>query len=329
MPPAKAPGYIKTMDVTVGDNRGRNARTPSEIPRQGWRDILWRVWNQIGEDNLFLVAAGVSFYAFLALFPALAAMVSLAGLIMEPADVERLVASATGVLPPEALQIIRDQVREVVSTSNEALGIGLVVSLTLALWSATAGVKALMTALNIVYDEHESRGFLRYYATAVVLTLGAIIFAPTALMLVAALPVLLERLPPVLGILLGISRWLVLGGALLLVLAVVYRYAPSRERAQWRWVTWGSALAMVLWLIGSALFSLYVAKFGDYNKTYGALGAIVILLTWFYLTTVVILLGAELNAEMEHQTRTDSTVGRPEPMGRRGAQMADTLGESK
>lgn len=317
------------MDIAVGDNRGRNARAPSEIPRLGWRDILWRVWNQIGEDNLFIVAAGVSFYAFLALFPALAAMVSLAGLVMEPADVERAVASATGVLPPEALQIIRDQVREVVGTSNQALGVGLIVSLTLALWSATAGIKALMTALNIVYDEREARGFLRYYATALVLTLGAVVFAPAALLLVAALPVLLERLPTVLGILLGAARWLVLGGALLLALAVVYRYAPSRERAQWRWVTWGSALATVLWLIGSALFSLYVAKFGDYNKTYGALGAIVILLTWFYLTTVVILLGAELNAEMEHQTRTDSTVGRPEPMGRRGAQMADTLGESK
>lgn len=317
------------MDITVGDNRGRNARTPSEIPRQGWRDILWRVWKQIGEDNLFIVAAGVSFYAFLALFPALAAMVSLAGLVMEPADVERLVASATGVLPPEALQIIRDQVHEVVTTSNETLGVGLVVSLALALWSATAGIKALMTALNIVYDEQEARGFLRYYATALVLTLGAVVFAPAALMLVAALPVLLERLPPVLGIFLGVVRWLLLGGALLLALAVVYRYAPSRERAQWRWVTWGSAMAMILWLIGSALFSLYVAKFGDYNKTYGALGAIVILLTWFYLSTVVILLGAELNAEMEHQTRADSTVGRPQPLGQRGAQMADTVGESK
>ena len=317
------------MDITAGDNRGRNARTPSDIPRRGWRDIMWRVWKQIGEDNLLMIAAGVSFYAFLALFPALAAMVSLAGLIMDPADVERLVASATGILPPEALQIIRDQVHEVVTTSNEALGVGLVVSLSLALWTATAGIKALMTALNIVYDERESRGYLGYYGTAFVLTLGAMVFAPAALMLVAALPVLLERLPPVLGIFLGVARWLLLGGALLVALAVVYRYAPSRERAQWRWVTWGSAVAMVLWLIGSALFSLYVAKFGDYNKTYGALGAIVILLTWFYLSTVVILLGAELNAEMEHQTRTDSTVGRPEPMGQRGAHMADTLGESK
>lgn len=276
-----------------------------------------------------MIAAGVAFYAFLALFPALAAMVSLAGLVMEPADVERWIASATGLLPPEALQIIRDQVHEVVGAATGTLGVGLVVSLVLALWSATAGVKALMTALNITYSEREARGYLRYYFTAIVLTLGAIVFAPAALALVAALPVLLERLPPALGVLLGVARWVLLGTTLVLALAILYRYGPSRDRAQWRWVTWGSVVATVLWLVGSALFSLYVAKFGDYNKTYGALGAIVILLTWFYLTTLVILLGAQLNAEMEHQTRIDSTIGEPKPMGRRGAQMADTVGASK
>jgi len=206
-----------------------------------------------------------------------------------------------------------------------------VVSVALALWSATAGTKALMTALNIAYGEEERRGYLRYYGTAILLTLGAIAFALLALALVAVLPALLAWLPVPQGVrtALGLVRWVILAGAFVFGLAVVYRFAPDRKQPQWRWVTWGAAAATVLWLLGSALFSLYVANFGDYNKTYGALAAIVILLTWIYLTTFVVLLGAELNAETEHQTRVDSTVGASRPMGRRGARVADTLGETR
>lgn len=322
------------MEVRVGDDdRGREATRPSEFPSRGWKDILLRTKDQIGEDNLFIVAAGVAFSAFLALFPAIAAMASLLGLVLEPTEAARVIdaAGGLGVLPPEALAIIRDQAHEVVTTSDEALGIGLLVSVGLALWSAAAGVKALMTGLNIVYEEHESRGFLKYYATALLLTLGALMFVIVALALVAALPAVLERLliPEFIRTGLGMLRWAILGGMLLFALALVYRFGPSRQRPQWRWVSWGAGVATLLWLGGSALFSLYVANFANYNKTYGALAAIVILLTWFYLTAIVVLLGAELNAEMEHQTRLDSTVGRPEPMGRRGARMADSLGESR
>lgn len=313
------------------DTHGREATRPSEIPRRGWRDILLRLKDQIADDNVFFIAAGVAFYAFLAIFPGIAAMVSLVGLIADPAEVEEWVGAASAVLPPDALTLIREQVHAIVATPSERLGWSLIISIALALWSATAGVKAIMTALNIAYEERERRGFIKYYATAILLTLGAIVFAFVALALVAAFPPLLKQLalPSALEKLLGFALWFILGGAFVVALGVLYRYAPSREKPQWRWVSWGAVVATVLWLAGSALFSLYVANFGDYNETYGALAAIVILLTWFYLTALVVLIGAELNAEMEHQTRVDSTEGRPKPMGARGAKMADTLGESR
>lgn len=316
--------------ITV-DPHGREASRPSEIPRRGWKDILLRLKDQIAEDNLFFIAAGVAFYAFLAIFPGIAAMVSIFGLVADPADVEEWIGAASAVLPPDALALIRDQVHAIVSTPAENLGLSLAISILLALWSATAGVKALMTALNIAYEEREHRGFLKYYAAAIGLTVGAIVFALLALALVAAVPPLLQQLalPSALEKLLGVTLWVILGGTFIVGLGVLYRYAPSRERPQWRWVSWGAVVATILWLAGSVSFSLYVANFGDYNKTYGALAAIVILLTWFYLTALVVLIGAELNAEMEHQTRVDSTEGQPKPMGRRGARMADTLGGSR
>lgn len=319
------------MGAVTVDPHGREATRPSEIPRRGWKDILLRLKDQIADDNIFFIAAGVTFYVFLAIFPGIAAMVSIVGLVADPADVEAWIGAASAVLPPDALALIREQVHTIVSTPAEKLGLSLVISIALALWSATAGVKALMTALNIAYEERERRGFIKYYATAISLTLGAIVFAFLALALVAAFPPLLKELalPSALEKLLGFGLWFILGGTFIVALGVLYRYAPSREQPQWRWVSGGAVVATALWVAGSVSFSLYVANFGDYNETYGALAAIVILLTWFYLTALVVLIGAELNAEMEHQTRVDSTEGRPQPMGRRGAKMADTLGESR
>lgn len=319
------------MDRRVDDPHGRQAAAPHEIPSRGWKDILLRVKDRISDDNLSIVAAGVGFYAFLALFPAIAAMVSIVGLILRPTDVEHMVAAAQGTVPPEALALIRDQVHQIVSASSPTLGVSLVVSIGLALWSAAAGMTAMMTALNITYEERERRGYIQYYATAIGLTLGAIVFVVVALALVAAVPAIVHQLglPTFLSAVVSLVRWVMLALALLLALAVLYRVAPSRDAPQWRWVSVGAVAATALWLIGSALFSLYVAHFAGYNKTYGALAAIVILLMWFYLTAFAILLGAELNAEMEHQTRVDSTVGRPAPMGQRNARMADTLGDSR
>lgn len=319
------------MHGATADPHGREATGPGEIPRRGWKDILLRLKDQLSEDNVFFIAAGVAFYAFLAIFPGIAAMVSIVGLVADPAEVEEWVGAASAILPPDALTLIRDQVHAIVSTPDERLGFSLLISIALALWSATAGIKALMTALNIAYEERERRGFLKYYATAISLTVGAVVFALLALALVAAVPPLLKQLalPSALEKLLGLALWLVVGGAFILGLGVLYRYAPSRETPRWRWVSAGAVVATLLWVAGSIGFSLYVANVGDYNETYGALAAIVILLTWFYLTALVVLIGAELNAEMEHQTRVDSTEGRPKPMGARGATMADTLGESR
>lgn len=325
------------MDIRVNDAhgrddaRGREARTPREIPKRGWKDVLLRVKDRISNDNLSIIAAGVAFYLFMALFPGIAAAVSILGLMMDPNDVERFVASASAVLPPDALNLVREQVHEFVSAPAQTLGISLFISVALAIWSATAGVKAIMTALNIAYQEHEQRGFIKYNAQAIVLTVASIIFAVVALALVAAVPAVLQNLtlPQLFADILNALRWIILGAMFVFALAVLYRYGPSREKPQWHWVSWGAAVATILWLAGSALFSLYVTHFAGYNKTYGALAAIVILLMWFYLTAFVVLLGAELNAEMEHQTRVDSTTGRPQPMGQRGARVADTVGESR
>ena len=319
------------MEARVRDARGRDAASPAQIPRRGWKDILLRTKDQVGEDRLSMIAAGVAFYLFLAIFPALAAAVSIAGLVIQPQEVGRLMEAAGGMLPPAALTILERQVQQLAGASGQALGWGLALSVGLALWSATAGMKALMMALNVAYDERERRGFIKYYGTAILLTLGAMLFALVALALIAALPALLGQLPvpSFLARLLGFGSWVILAGALLVGLAALYRFAPCRAQPQWRWVSPGAVVATLLWILGSALFSFYVTNFGNYNKTYGALGAIVILLTWFYLTAFVILFGAELNAETEHQTKQDSTTGRPTGMGRRNARMADSLGDGR
>lgn len=324
-----APKAAKTRQEA---DRGRSAERPREIPASGWRDIALRVWNQIGDLNLSMFAAGVAYYSLFAIFPALAAAVSIYGLVADPTDVERQVGVLSGVLPREAAGLITGQLHRISSTSSNALSVGLLFGVLLALWGAASGVKALITALNVTYGEREKRGFVRLNAIALLLTLGAIIFAVLSLALIVALPALLSSL----GIgglgeagrfIVSALRWPLLALVILFGLAVLYRYGPSRDQPRWRWVSWGASVAVVLWLVASALFSFYVSNFGNYNKTYGSIGAVVILLLWFYLTAFIVLLGAALNAEMEHQTKKDTTRGRSEPMGERGAQMADTLGK--
>ncbi|MBY0431735.1 MAG: YihY/virulence factor BrkB family protein [Rhodospirillales bacterium] len=309
--------------------RGREADSPSQIPSPGWRDVALRVWENLSRKNIPIIAAGVAYYGLFSIFPALAALISVYGLVVDPATVEQQVSSLTAVIPAEAQGILADQMKAVSSSSGTGLGLGLVVSVLVALWTATQGTKASMTALNVVYEEPEQRGFLRFTATALALTAGGILFVIVALALVAVLPAVLKfiGLGGVTEILLQLGRWPVLGAMVMLALAVVYRYAPSRDMPRWRWVSWGAAVATVLWLAGSGLFSYYVSHFGSYNKTYGSVGAVVVLLLWMYLSAFVVLLGGMLNAELEHQTARDSTVGQPKPMGQRNARMADTLGK--
>ncbi len=309
--------------------RGREADRPGTIPRRGWKDILKRTLKESKKDNVSIVSAGVAFYALLAIFPAIAAMVSLYGLVADPATVQEQLAAVQGILPTEARSMMENQMSRVAAGSGGALGLGAIFGILFSIWSATKGTKAVMTALNIVYGEEEGRGFIKQNLMALTLTVGGILFIILALGLVVAFPALFGNLglPGFVQTLASALRWPVLWLALVLGLAVLYRYAPDREEPKWRWVNWGSTAASILWIILSLVFSYYVANFGNYNETYGAIGAVIILLMWFFITSYVVLMGAELNAEMEHQTSRDSTTGTPRRMGKRGAHAADTLGE--
>lgn len=307
-------------------DRGRKADTPSEIPAKGWKDIALRLYREFNKDRLLLVAAGVTFYAILALFPAIAALVSIYGAVADPSTIYAHLNDLRGVLPDGAIDIIGGQVQRLTQKSSGTLGLTAVVSILISLWSANGGVKAIFDALNIAYEEDEKRSFVMLNLQSLAFTFGALVFVVLALTGIVVVPAVLQ----VLG--LDEKAWYIallrFPALLLLVvggLAVLYRYGPSRRKPKWRWVTWGSGLAGVLWLIVSGLFSWYVAHFGSYNETYGSLGAAIGFMTWIWLSTTVVLLGAELNAEMEHQTAQDTTVGGGKPLGARQARMADTV----
>jgi membrane protein len=306
---------------------GRQAEWPSEIPARGWWDIVKRVWTRVGEDNVSMMAAGVAFYALLSLFPGLTALISLYALVADPAQVESFVSSMQGILPDEALKLIATQTDQLLSAGTGKLGLGLAISLIFALWSTNYATAMLITALNGAFEEKEKRSYLKVTATGLAMTSALVLFGITALLLVAILPAIIDVLPlPDEGRrIIGLVRWPILALLVALALAAIYRYGPSRELARWRWVSWGAALATASWIVVASGFSLYVASFSTYDKTYGSLGAVVVLMMWLYLTSFVILIGAELDAEMEHQTGRDSTTGPPRPLGRRGARKADTV----
>ncbi len=277
------------------------------------------------------VAAGVTYYALLAIFPAIAALVSLYGLFADPVSLQDHLNTLSGVLPSGALDIIREQVTRIASQGGGTLGFSFIIGLVLSLWSANAGMKAVFDALNIVYDEEEKRSFVKLNIMSLSFTLGAILFIILAVTGIIVLPILLDfiGLGRSLEWLLSLARWPVLLLIVVFGLSLVYRYGPSRDKAEWKWVTPGGIIAAVLWLAVSMLFSWYVANFGSYNETYGSLGAVIGFMTWIWISSIVVLLGAEINAEMEHQTAKDTTEGTHQPMGTRGAQMADTIGVAK
>ncbi|WP_262268042.1 YihY/virulence factor BrkB family protein [Microvirga yunnanensis] len=311
--------------------RGRSADTPTEIPAQGWKDILWRTYEEFSKDRIMSVAAGVTYYALLALFPAIAALVSIYGLFADPATIQDHLNTLSGVLPAGALDIIREQVTRIASKGGGALGFGFIFGLGLSLWSANAGMKAIFDALNIVYGEEEKRSFIKLNLMSLSFTLGAIVFILVALTGIIVLPIVLNFIGLGSGAewLVSLARWPILLIGVVLGLSLIYRFGPSRDKAEWRWVTPGGIIAAVLWLAVSMLFSWYVANFGSYNETYGSLGAVIGFMTWIWLSTIVVLLGAEINSEMEHQTAKDTTEGTDQPMGVRGARMADTIGVAK
>jgi membrane protein len=327
VPAPRARGVKPHAPEIPDDGAGREATYPHQIPRSGWWMILKRTFSQAAEDRLLTEAAGVTFYTLLALFPAIAALISLYGLIADPATVRGHFDQLSGVVPGGGMQLIEEQVRRVTDKPSTALGFGAILGLAVSLWSANQATKAMFDALNVVYEEKEKRSFVHLTLVSLAFTLGGLLFAITAMVAVIVLPVVFS----VVGLgtqvewLLRLARWPLLMLMVGVILGALYRFGPSRERARWRWVTWGSALAALVWLAGSLGFSWYVENFGSYNETYGSLGAVIGFMTWIWISAAVVLLGGELNSEMEHQTARDTTTGPERPMGTRGARMADTV----
>ncbi len=310
--------------------RGRQATRPQEIPKPGWRDALLRTKDELTADHVSIVSAGVAFFGLLAVFPLIASLISIAGLVMDPAAIEAQIERLAGSLPQNAAEIIQGQARKVAEGAGTGVGLAAAFGILLSLYSASKGMKTLMEGMNIAYDEEESRGFIRLNLMALVLTLFLIVGVLIALAGTVAAPALLGSLGLSQGVqaLVTYGRWVVLAILTMFGLAVIYRYAPSRENPQWRWVSIGAVTATVVWIIGSIAFSIYVDNFGSYNETYGALGGVIILLTWLWLSAFIVLLGAELNSEIEHQTERDTTTDPPRPRGERGAVKADTVGRT-
>jgi membrane protein len=319
---------VAPAKAVASEGHGRHATAPTHIPFSGWKDILWRTYEQIGDDRLLAVAAGVVFYGLLALFPAITALVSSYALFVDPKSINDHLSFLATFLPEGTFSIVQDQINRVLSKGDMKLRGAFVFSLLLALWSANGGMKAIIDALNVVYDEKEKRGLIKLNLVSLSFTIGGVLAILTGGALVILVPVALQTIgmKTQTELLVRFGRWPALAILLLLALAVLYRYGPSRRSPKWRWISVGSATATVTWIAGSALLSYYLSNFGHYDATYGSLGAAIALMMWMWMTTSVILFGAELNSEIEHQILTDSTTGAPKPLGDRGARMADTVG---
>jgi membrane protein len=306
---------------------GAEAERPTQIPARGWWQVVRRAWAESKRDNVPMMAAGLAYFSFLAIFPAMIAAILVYGLVADPAQVTAQVDSFAQSMPESARALLVDQLKSLASGSNHALGIGLVLALLAALWSASGGVSNLVKAVNIAYDEEESRGFLKLRAVSLLLTVGAIVFMLVAIALVAVTPAVLGALHlGVVGTILAqAARWILLVVFVMAALAVVYRVAPDRDAPKMRWASTGAVVATVVWVVASIGFSLYVDNFGKYAKTYGALAGVVVLLLWLYISAYIVLLGAEINAEAELQTAKDTTRGPEKPMGTRDAVKADHL----
>lgn len=320
----------KETPSAVNDPHGRTAERPKEIPKRGWRDIVTRLWQNLGRDNTSLIAAGIGLNALLAVFPGLAVIVSVYGMFSSPQDVASDLLPFLGILPEDASKLLIDQLQNMTTPRDRTLGFGAIAGAVVALWNSRQGMVALMTATNIAYNQPERRGLLRQIAISLAFSAGAMLIFVVMLGLGVAVPLVLRAVPLGRGVTTAalVCRWVLLWLCAMLSLSFAYHYAPDRQPPKWRWVTWGSAIAATLWILGSLAFAAYVQNFAGYGKTYGALGGVIVLLMWFYLMGFTVVLGAEINAEMEHQTAVDTTEGPPAPMGRRGAYVADTLGRA-
>ena len=321
-------GHQTDPRAVATDDRGRRADTPQEIPAKGWKDIAKRTLKEVKADQVPLLGAGVAFYVLLALFPAIIAGVSIYGLVADPQTVRDQINQLTNMLSPETAKLVGTQLEQVTSSAGGALGLATVLGILTALWSASSGMKALITGVNLAYDETEGRKFVKLRGLSILMTLGAMVLLAVALALIVGFPAVPDSWPTPLQWTAAILRFVLLAVLLMAGLAALYRYAPDRDKPMWSWASPGSVVATVLWVLASVGFSVYVNAFGNYNKTYGALAGIIILMFWLYLTAFVVLVGAELNAEMELQTVEDTTAGPTRPMGERDAYVADHVAEA-
>ncbi len=311
--------------------RGRRAERPKQIPSPGWLDVVWRVKQELADDRVNMLAAGIAFYALLSLFPAIAAVISLWALAYDPHEIVSQIDEISRFMPPGGASLINEQAREISESTDTGLSLTAIISLVVALFVASKGVRGVLIGLNVVYGEAERRPLLQRALIVAILTLGLILVSLAATVFVALFPLGIGML----GLdsttvrVIGWLRWPVLLLLMMLIIAVLYRFGPYRSKPRWEWVSVGTVTATLLWLLGSGGLSLYVSHVADMAELYGSLGTVVVLMLWFWLSAFVVLLGAEINAEMERQTREDTTVGEPRPMGERGAYAADTLGPKR
>lgn len=312
------------------EGRGRDAEKPSQFPVLGWKDIFWRVVAEISEDRVSLVAAGTAFYLILALFPALAAFVSLYGFVADPQVIAEQIAFLGQVLPDAGLDLVRSQLESLAEQDTNALSFGFIFGLLVALWSANNGVKTLFQAMNVAYEETEKRSFAKLNLMALAFTVGAMLFGSLFIVFIGLIPAALAlfNLDAWTEMLVRVLRWPIMLLAVVAGITLIYRYGPSREKAQGSWLTWGAGLATIVWVAASIAFSFYLENFANYNATYGTLGVAIGFMMWMWISAMILIVGAELNAEMEHQTAKDTTTGEPQPIGARGAMVADTLGRT-
>jgi membrane protein len=320
---------LTNNDRASGEALGEHhPRAPYSMPGRGWNHVLLRVYYGISDDRIMLIAGGVTFYAILALFPGIAAIVSVYGLFTDPSHIVAHLDTLSGFAPSGAVDVLREQLVRLAHQDRAALGFGFAVSLVFSLWTANAGVSGLFEALTAVYEEKEKRSLIKYYAVTLAFTAGTIVLVLLSLAILIALPLVINYIahPGATAVLLKIIRWPILFVLVALAFALVYRFGPSRSAPRWRWITWGSAFAVIAWLAASALFSWYVANFGHYNRTYGSLGAIIGFMTWMWVSIIVVLVGAKLDAELERRTASVDAAG---PWATRRSKTADRLDSSR
>lgn len=322
--------WDKGRERKESNDRGRNASSPTEIPAMGLKDTLMRVKDEVSKDNLSMISAAMSFYALLAFVPAISSLVLMYAWFSNPAEISQHISSVSHILPAEMQEILKSQLGSLASTTSSTLGWGAIGTLLFSLWSASKGSSALIDALNIIYEEKEERGFIKKTALAIGFTFIATLMGILAIGIIVGIPAVFNfvGLGGTMKTVITVVSWVSLLALFTFFLAFAYRFAPNRTNPQWKWVSSGAVIASIMWVVGSALFSWYVTEFGSYNKTYGSMSAIVVLMMWFFISSYVVLLGGEINSELEHQTMRDSTTGEPKPLGTRGAHMADDVGRS-